>query len=212
MDFVPQFLNDLKNTSIPEYIAVVFGIVSVYFSRKENILVYPTGLINTILYVYLSFKGHLLGEASVNIYYTIVSIYGWWLWSKKDFANHNVLKITTSSKQQWIHQILFFAVLYILIFLSLKYLKNEFAPGAIPWADALASASAFTAMWLMAKKKVESWIWWIITNIVSIPLYLTKNYAFTGIYYLILLAMAISGLILWMNKVKKDEKSSDYRP
>jgi len=212
MDFVPQFLNDLKNTSIPEYIAVVFGIVSVYFSRKENILVYPTGLINTILYVYLSFKGHLLGEASVNIYYTIVSIYGWWLWSKKDFAIHNVLKITTSSKQQWIHQILFFAVLYILIFLSLKYLKNEFAPGAIPWADALASASAFTAMWLMAKKKVESWIWWIITNIVSIPLYLTKNYAFTGIYYLILLAMAISGLILWMNKVKKDEKSSDYRP
>ncbi|MBS1762137.1 MAG: nicotinamide mononucleotide transporter [Bacteroidetes bacterium] len=212
MDFVPQFLNDLKNTSIPEYIAVVFGIVSVYFSRKENILVYPTGLINTILYVYLSFKGHLLGEASVNIYYTIVSIYGWWLWSKKDFANHNVLKITTSSKQQWIHQTLFFAVLYILIFLSLKYLKNEFAPGAIPWADALASASAFTAMWLMAKKKVESWIWWIITNIVSIPLYLTKSYAFTGIYYLILLAMAISGLILWMNKVKKDEKSSDYRP
>lgn len=211
MDFVPQFLNDLRNTSIPEYIAVVFGIVSVYFSRKENILVYPTGLVNTILYVYLSFKGHLFGEASVNVYYTIVSIYGWWLWSKKDMANHTVLKITTSSKKQWLNQIIFFGVLYILIFLSLKYLKNEFAPGAIPWADALASASAFTAMWLMAKKKVESWIWWIITNIVSIPLYLTKNYAFTGIYYLILLGMAISGLILWINKANNYEKSSDYR-
>ena len=191
-----QFLRDLKATGWVEYIAVLFGIISVYFSRKENILVYPTGLINTTFYVYLSFKGHLLGEASVNVYYTLISIYGWWLWSKKDNQNVKVLKITYSDKKQWINQIIFFAVLYILIFFGLTYLKREFAPGAIPWADALASASAFTGMWLMAKKKVESWIWWIITNIVSIPLYFVKSYVFTSIYYFILLGMAVSRLIM----------------
>ena len=195
-----QFLRDLKATGWVEYIAVLFGIISVYFSRKENILVYPTGLINTTFYVYLSFKGHLLGEASVNVYYTLISIYGWWLWSKKDNQNIKVLKITYSDKKQWINQIIFFAVLYILIFFGLTYLKREFAPGAIPWADALASASAFTGMWLMAKKKVESWIWWIITNIVSIPLYFVKSYVFTSIYYFILLGMAVSGLIMWIKK------------
>lgn len=207
MDFYEigaKFLVDLKATGWVEFIAVIFGIISVYFSRKENIWVYPTGLINTTFYVYLSFKGHLLGEASVNVYYTLISLYGWWLWSKKDNSNNTVLKISYSTKKQWRNQLLFFASLYLLIFFGLTYLKKEFAPGAIPWADALASAAAFTGMWLMAKKKVESWIWWIVTNIVSIPLYFVKSYVFTSIYYLILLGMAISGLILWMKKVKQN--------
>ena len=207
MDFYQifdQFIFDLKATGWVEYIAVIFGIISVYFSRKENIWVYPTGLINTTFYVYLSFKGHLLGEASVNVYYTLISIYGWWLWSKKDNSNNTVLKITYSGKKQWRNQLMFFAALYLIIFFGLTYLKKEFAPGAIPWADALASAAAFTGMWLMAKKKVESWIWWIITNIVSIPLYFVKSYVFTSIYYIILLGMAISGLILWIKKAKEN--------
>ena len=200
-----QFLNDLRATGWIEFVAVIFGIISVYFSRKENIWVYPTGLINTTFYVYLSFKGHLLGEASVNVYYTLISIYGWWLWGKKDNTNHTILKITYSDKKQWRNQLIFFASLYILIFFGLTYLKKEFAPGAIPWADALASAAAFTGMWLMAKKKVESWIWWIATNIVSIPLYFVKSYVFTSIYYIILLGMAISGLIMWIKKEKEND-------
>ena len=84
-----------------------------------------------------------------------------------------------------------------------QYLKNNFAPDAIPWADALASASAYTAMWLMAKKKVESWIWWIITNITSIPLYFIKGYAFTSVQFIVLLILAIAGLITWNKKAKQ---------
>src|SRR4029079_8400994 len=90
-----QFIIDINHTSWYEYLAVFTGIASVWFSRKENILVYPTGLINTIIYVYLSFKGGLLGEASVNIYYSIMSVYGWLLWSKKDQQQHHVLQITS---------------------------------------------------------------------------------------------------------------------
>jgi len=193
----------MQHTSLLEYIAVLFGIASVWYSRKENILVYPIGLVNTIFYVYISIKGSLFGEASVNFYYTVMSIYGWILWAKKNQQKEHIVLITRSDKKEWLRQLLFFAVFYIVIFISLSYLKIDFAPGAIPWADAFASATAFTGMWLMARKKVESWYWWIATNIASIPLYFVKHYVFTSVYYLILLIMAFSGLIEWMKKSKK---------
>jgi nicotinamide mononucleotide transporter len=188
------------NTSWYEITAVVFGIASVWFSKKENILVYPVGLVNTLLYIYLSIEGHLFGEASVNVYYSIVSIYGWILWYRKDEKEQHVLHITGSNKKEWGQQVLFFLSFYIVIFLCLSYLKQQFAPGALPAADAFASSTAFTGMWLMAKKKVESWYWWIATNIASIPLYYVKGYTFTSIYYVILLALAVSGLLEWRKK------------
>ena len=185
------------------------GIASVWFSRVENILVYPVGLVNTIIYIYLSLKGSLIGEASVNLYYTIMSIYGWILWTRKDRQQHHVVVITTSTGREWLQQIGFFAFFYLTIFLLLTYLKKTFAPGAIPWADAFASATAFTGMWLMAKKKVESWYWWIATNIASIPLYFVKHYVFTSVYYLILLAMAIGGLIEWQKRSRKEKPKAE---
>ena len=200
-----EFISGMKETGFMEYIAVFAGIISVWYSRKENILVYPTGLINTIIYIWLSFKGGLLGEASVNFYYTVMSIYGWILWTKKDQQQHTILKITSATKREWVQHLLFFAAFYIAIFFALTWLKKDFAPGAIPWADAFASATAYTGMWLMAKKKVESWYWWIATNMSSIPLYFVKHYVFTSVYYLILLIMAIFGLIEWIQRAKKEK-------
>src|SRR4051812_25763515 len=156
---VQQLIIGLQNTSLLEYVAVFAGIASVWFSKKENILVYPVGLVNTIIYIYISFKYHLVGEASVNFYYTVVSIYGWILWSKKDRQQHHILHISYSTgKEKWA-QLMFFLFFYFVVYFALMYLKDRFFPGAIPWADAFASASAYTGMWLMAKKKVESW-WW----------------------------------------------------
>ncbi len=201
-----QFADGMKQTGWMEYIAVFAGIASVWYSRAENILVYPVGLINTIFYVYLSIKGQLLGEASVNLYYTIMSMYGWYLWTKKDEQKEHIVHITYSNKKWWIYQWIFFAAFYIIIFVSLTYLKKNFAPGAIPWADAFASATAFTGMWLMTKKKVESWYWWIATNIASIPLYFVKQYVFTSVYYFVLLIMAVFGLIEWMKRANSNLK------
>lgn len=200
-----QFIKGLQQTSLLEFIAVCAGIASVWFSRKENILVYPIGLINTTIYIYLSIKGQLYGEASVNLYYTIVSIYGWIWWSK---INQNTqeaqLKITLSNQKDLIHQWTFFASFYILIFFALTWLKENFAPEAIPWADAFASATAYTGMWLMARKKVASWYWWIATNIASIPLYFIKGYVFTSVQFLLLLILAIAGLISWQKKAQHE--------
>lgn len=187
-----------------EIIAIASGIISVWFSRKENIWVYPSGLINTLVYVYLSFKGDLFGEAAVNFYYTIMSLYGWYNWMRKDQSKTHIVRVTHSSKSELYGEIGFFTGIYLVIFIALTYIKNAFAPGAIPWADALASASAFTAMWLMTKKKVNSWGWWIVTNLASIPLYFVKGYTFTSVYYFILLVLAVMGLQTWRIKAKEN--------
>jgi len=197
-----QFIQGMKATTLWEYVAVFTGIASVWFSRLENILVYPVGIINTVIYIVISMNGQLLGEATVNFYYTVMSIYGWLLWMKKDTAQHQVVNIAFSDKRWWVYQIAFFAAFYLVIFFSLTYLKQSFAPGAIPWADAFASATAFTAMWLMTKKKVESWYWWLATNVASIPLYFVKQYVFTSVYYVVLFFMAIFGLLEWMKRAR----------
>ncbi len=193
----------MQNTTWLEYIAVFAGIASVWFSRKENILVYPVGLINTVIYIYISFKYHLPGEASVNFYYTVMSLYGWYIWMKKDTRQEKVLRITHSNQQMWLNQFLFFAFFYAGIYFALVYLKDIFFEGAIPWADAFASATAFTGMWLMTRKKVESWYWWIATNIASIPLYFVKGLVFTSVYYMILLVFAFWGLAEWKKRANQ---------
>ena len=197
-----SFIDGLLQTSALEFIAVLAGIASVWFSKKEQVLVYPVGLINTTIFVYLSFKGHLLGEASVNIYYTIMSVYGWWLWTRKNDQQQTILQIQFSSSKEVLQQLLFFVAFYVVLYTALYFSKTSFAPGAIPWADALSSAAAYTGMWLMAKKKVESWYYWIATNIFSIPLYFVKGYVFTSVQFAVLLALAVAGLIAWRKKAQ----------
>jgi nicotinamide mononucleotide transporter len=204
-DILHQFIEGIKATTPLEAIAVVFGIASVFFSRRESIWVYPVGMVNTIIYIYISFEGQLLGEASVNIYYTIMSIWGWWLWGRRNPQHEKVLLISTSSAKEWRQQLLFFALFYIGIYAALTYLKKDFAQGAIPWADAFASATAYTGMWLMAKKKVESWWWWIFTNLASIPLYFVKGYVFTSFQYILLVVLAVLGLLEWQKKYREQQ-------
>jgi len=197
-----EFVTGMKATTLPEYIAVICGIASVWYSRKEDVMVFPTGLINTAIYIWLSYKGHLLGEAAVNLYYTIMSIYGWWLWTRKDREQHPLLQITYSNRKWILYQLLFFSLFFIVLFVLLTYAKQGFAKEAIPLADSFAAAAAFTGMWLMAKKKVESWYWWIVTNVASIPLYFVKQYVFTSVYYIVLLVMAFYGLAEWRRKAR----------
>ena len=200
-----QFLTDLLNTRWQEFVAVIAGILSVWYSRTENILVYPTGLINTVIYIWLSFRMSLFGEASVNLYYTVLNVYGWYAWTRVDSRLQLVLSVRFSTRREWVKESAFFASCYCIVFLALTFLKKGFAPLAIPWADAFASASAYTGMWLMTKKKVESWYWWIATNVASIPLYFVKHYVFTSVYYIVLLIIAVGGLIEWRKRAKAVE-------
>ena len=196
-----QFTEGLKQTTWLEYVAVFFGIASVIYSRMENILVYPIGMVNTAIYIYLYVTHGLYADASVNFYYTVMSIIGWRMWAQKRTGN-TILKITVSDKKDWRNSILFFAACFIILYLILK----NFTDSTVPQADAFTSAAAFTGMWLMNKKKVENWLWWIITNLASIPLNFYKHLVFTSFQYLVFLILAIMGYITWKKKVTNEQR------
>jgi nicotinamide mononucleotide transporter len=177
-----SFITGLKSTSLLEFIAVVFGIASVLFSRKENILVYPTGIINTVLYTWFCFRWWgLYAEGSLNFYYTAMSIYGWYVWSKKSNGGET-LHITPNNRK------------------VLFYVLKEHTKSTVPLGDSFASATAYTGMWQMARKKIENWMWWTLTNLVSIPLYFSKGAVFTSVQYIVFLILAIIGWIEWHRK------------
>jgi len=199
MDIWKQFLDGIFATGWLEFIAVVFGITSVMLSRMENIWVYPTGIINTTIYIYLSVVGGLYAEAGVNFYYTIMSMIGWVLWTQKR-ADGQVLAISKSNPIEWRNALFFFGLCWGVLFFILK----KFTDSSVPIADGFASAAAYTAMWLMARKKLENWIWWGITNIASIPLYFIKGYVFTSFQYVVFLILSVLGYLEWR---KRGERS-----
>ena len=203
MDFLDQLFyqySQYSNTDISlEIIAVFFGFLSVWFSKNNNILVFPTGMINTSIFVYLLLKWSLLGDMIINAYYFIMSIYGWYFWLKG--TNNTVSPISkVSNKDIRIVVLLFISSS---IFVSLVYSFFDKWETIVSYIDILTTAIFFAAMWLMAKRKVESWIFWIVGNIISIPLYLHKGLAFTSIQYFIFTVIAIAGYIKWKELYNK---------
>ena len=194
---VQQFVNEFKNTTWLEFIAVVMGIASVVFSRMENILVFPVGIVNTTIFIYLYIKHGLYADASVNFYYTVMSVAGWIMWARKK-DGHQALVMTKSNGKDWRNAVLFFSVAWLLLYVLLL----NFTPSTVPVADSFTSAAAFTGMWLMNKKKLENWVWWIITDLASVPLNFSKHLAFTAFQYTVFLALATMGYITWKKKIE----------
>lgn len=192
----------MRETNTKEYVAVFLGIASTFLSKMENIWVYPTGIVSTAIYIFISFEGALYAEAGLNIYYTLMSIYGWWLWRSKK-GSSDMLQITKSHKKDWIQTIIFFTFMFWVLLIILK----KYTPSVVPMEDAVASASAYTAMFLMNRKKVESWYWWILTDLISMPLYFMKGYVFTTVQFFVFLVISVLGLFSWMKKCKQNSFS-----
>jgi nicotinamide mononucleotide transporter len=193
---ISQFINDIHQTTWLEFIAVITGIASVIFSRRENILVYPVGMVSTGIFIWLYITHGLYADASVNFYYTVMSIIGWVMWSRKS-EGKSILHITASSKKDWINSFIFFLVCWAILY----FLLSRFTDSTVPIADSFTSGAAFTGMWLMNKKKLENWTWWIITDLASIPLNYYKHLVFTSFQYLVFLILAVMGYITWRKKI-----------
>jgi nicotinamide mononucleotide transporter len=186
----------VKQITLLEATAVFFGLLSVWYSRLENILVFPTGIISVLIYVYICFIAKLYADVGINAYYFIMSIYGWYLWSRKDL-NNNFLPITTNSPKEWAISIATFIGSFIIITFALI----NFTDSDVPYWDALTTSMAFVAMLLMAKKKLENWIAWIFTNLLSIPLYFHKGLILTSFQFIIFLILAILGYTRWRREL-----------
>jgi nicotinamide mononucleotide transporter len=191
-----HFVAGLFATTWLEFVAVAFGIASVVFSRLENIWVYPTGIVNTTIFIYLSIVAGLYAEAGVNFYYTVMSVVGWVLWAQKR-SGGIALHITRSTRPEWRNALIFFILCWGTLFFVLK----KYTDSGVPVADGFASAAAYTGMWLMARKKLENWLWWMVTNLASIPLYFSKGFVFTSFQYLVFLVLAVLGYFEWRRRL-----------
>ena len=196
--FQPYYASSALDVLI-ELIAVSFGIASVIFAKNENILVFPTGIISTILYIMICYKFILYGDMLINIYYTFMSLYGWYVWSFK-VSGENVV-ITTSKKDDVAKSIFIF--LSTIVIISFIYVYFDRMRNMTDYLDTFTSAIFFTAMWLMANKKIEHWIFWIIGNLISIPLYFVKGLGFSSIQFTIFLILAIIGYKEWKKNLIK---------
>ena len=183
-----------------EFIAVFLGILSVIFAKMNKIAVYPTGLISTGIFVYLLFHFKLLGDMIINAYFFFMSIYGWFYWSYKR-EGQIINKVSYSSNKDYVIVALIFLISLILISIIYK-LFNLFNSWSA-YIDTLTTGIFFVAMWLMARRKVESWIFWIIGDLISIPLYLYKGLAITTIQYFIFTIIAVMGYKSWVKIYKE---------
>lgn len=184
-------LNDVINTSVLEYIAVATGVMSVWFCRKENILVYPTGIVNVLIYIYLFYDAGMYANMAINAVFFITSIYGWYNWANN--ANGGPLRVTALSRPQ----IFQFSFIIIAVGIILYFVLKQFTSSEIPISDSFTTALFIVAMWLQAIKKLETWILWIAGDILMIPLSMSMGLAFTGLQYLAFLFLAISGYFEW---------------
>ena len=205
--FIKPYESYENSQVILEAIATIFGLLSVYFSIRKNIWVYPTGIISTAISVYLLFIGNLLGDMMVNVYY-------WFLWSKS--SNTQQVEVVETTRKEWLVSIFVFMFSVVLISIIYYYkplIDNKFVSDGITlslsnldwvnWVDVFVASVFFVGMWLMAKRCVENWILWILGDLISVPMYVVKGFNMFALQYFIFTILAIWGYLSWRKSVNK---------
>ena len=197
-----------------EIIAAFFGLLSVFFSVKRNIWVYPTGIISTTIYVYILFNFGLLGDMLINVYYSIMSIYGWISWNKN--TENQIISVDFAKKKDWLVGLNLFVMSFVAVcgvYYFKPFIDNHFSMNGISfgfqqldwanWLDIFTTSLFLIGMWFMAKRKVENWLFWIVGDLICIPMMLYKGLGITSLQYLVFTTMAVMGYLEWLKQVRK---------
>lgn len=203
--FYETLYQNLLDTSWLEIIAVVFGLLSVWYAKKANILVYPTGIVSVVIYVYICLNAQLYADMGINAFYFVMSVYGWIMWTRK-VDESKQRPITLLNRKDWLISGGIFIFSLIIIFLLLKYLKADddiYWSNNVPYIDIFTTSVFIVGMWQMAMKKVENWIFWIIGDVISVPLYFYKGLVFTSLQFFIFLIFAVLGYLEWKKLAAK---------
>ena len=195
-----QYKNYPTHEIVLELTAIIFGLLSVWFAKKDNIWVFPTGIISTAIYVYLLWKWNLLGDMMVNFYYVVMSVYGWYHWTRKKGAVVEFPISTMTAYEKKVSIVLFIGTVVFVIAVYTFFDKFTHWTSCV---DTLVTGIFFVGMWLMARRKIENWILWIVGDIISIPMYFVKGYSFTSIQYLIFTIIAIFGYLEWKKTLQQ---------
>lgn len=199
--FLDSYTNSSNFQIMMEFCAFVFGILSVWFAKKENIWVYPTGLIATIITTYLLYIAGYLGDMMINVYFSLMSIYGWYNWSRKNNESNFITISRTNFKEKIIGIVLFFVTVFVVF--CIYYLFN-YQIKFENYIDIFVSGIFFTGMWYMANKKIENWTLWIFGDLLVVPLYAYRGLGMLALQYLIFTILAISAYLEWKKILNKN--------
>ncbi|TWR28724.1 nicotinamide mononucleotide transporter [Mucilaginibacter achroorhodeus] len=194
------FLEQVKATSLLEWLAVLLGVAEVLLARANKVALYPTGIAATLISIYLLLNAHLFAESALNVYYVVMSVYGWYHWVKK--RNEPPVKVSFATRQEWIITLLISFVGWGLLYILLV----KYTPSTVPIMDAWVSSTAWAGMWLLARRKVENWVLLNVSNLFAIPLLFHKHLVMFSVLTLILFIVAIFGYVDW-RKIAKGEKA-----
>lgn len=198
-----KLISNIQQTGWKEWVSTITQIASVWFARKNNVLVYPTGIIGVLLAAWLYFfDSHppLYADGTLNIYYFIMSVYGWYNWMQKKDAAHFTYPISWCTKKELSAGLMLFLVAWGIIYFTLLKITDS----NTPILDSLVSSTAVVAMWWMAKRKIENWLGWIISNIVAIPLNFYKEFYLFTLMYVLFLVLAVWGFFEWKKQAIKN--------
>jgi nicotinamide mononucleotide transporter len=203
--FYETFYQNLLDTSWLEVIAVIFGLLSVWYAKKASILVYPTGIVSVVIYVYICLNAQLYADMGINAFYFFMSVYGWIMWTRK-VDESKQRPITFLNKKDWLISAGMFIFSLVVIYLLLHYFKSDddaYWSNNIPYIDIFTTSIFIVGMWQMALKKVENWIFWIIGDVISVPLYFYKGLVFTSLQFFVFLIIAVLGYLEWKKLAAK---------
>ena len=202
--FFSQYKDYQTYDIVLEIIAVILGIASVWYAKKDNILVFPTGMISTLIYVYLLWKWVLWGDMMINFYYFTMSIYGWYCWTRKkgDSVEFPISVISSNEKRNSLFIFIFTVAFVVAVYHYFNKFNTWYA-----YVDTFVTGIFFIGMWLMAKRKIENWVFWIIGDLVSIPLYFAKGLLFTSFQYVVFTIVAVYGYLEWKKTLNSSQQA-----
>jgi nicotinamide mononucleotide transporter len=195
------FIENIQQTRWQEWVSTIAQVASVWYAKKNNVLVYPTGIVGVLLAFWVYFfmaSPPLYADGILNIYYFLMSVYGWYNWAqKKEDEQYNYPISWCSPKELQIGMALFIG-----FWIGIYILLISITDSNTPLLDSLVSATAVTAMWWMAKRKIENWLAWIVSNIIAIPLNFYKGFMLFVVMYVLFLVLATMGFAAWKKKIK----------
>ncbi len=201
-EWIQEFIRQVSETGLLQWLGLIFGVAEVLLAKINNVWLYPAGIIATLVSVYLLLDVQLYAESILNLYYLVMSIYGWYYWlSRKQAAP---VRISNATKKEWLITLIISLGGWLAFYMLLK----KFTPSDVPVWDALVTSTAWAGMWLLARRKIENWILLNISNAFAIPLLFHKHLAMFSVLTVILFIVAIFGFIEWNNIYKKEQTAT----
>lgn len=182
-----------------EILGVISGLLFLYFEYKEDARLWPLGILTSTFYIVVFYQSKFYADMGLQVYYLIISIYGWMVWIRgaKNNADAPTLQIKRANKTVLVRIVLISVFLWV----GLYFLLSEYTDSPVPLGDAFTSAFAITATWMLSRKMLEQWYFWMIINALSSLLYLYRDLYLTAILFVVYAIISVAGFYEWRRKM-----------